>query len=78
MDTIVCAVDTPPEGVTRHPEKIHTGQNARRRSGGTRCIRCKRFARLWPGEGQCAGCAGVLALEYVPRQSARGGRGEQR
>lgn len=35
--------------------------------GSTRCVRCKRFARLWPGESVCDRCAGMLPLVYVPR-----------
>lgn len=31
-----------------------------------RCSRCKRFARLWPGESTCARCSGVLSWEFVP------------
>lgn len=37
-----------------------------------RCAKCKRFARLWPGESECDRCNGALALVYVPRP------GEQR
>ncbi len=29
-----------------------------------RCSTCQRFARLLPGEGECARCSGVLALEF--------------
>lgn len=29
-----------------------------------RCARCRRFARLLPGETRCASCAGVLALDF--------------
>ena len=29
-----------------------------------RCEKCRRFARLLPGETQCARCSGVLALEF--------------
>jgi hypothetical protein len=36
-----------------------------------RCEKCKRFARLWPGESLCDRCSGVLALEYVPRPGER-------
>lgn len=28
------------------------------------CARCQRFARLLPGETECARCSGVLALEF--------------
>jgi hypothetical protein len=30
----------------------------------SRCEMCRRFARLLPGETRCAGCSGVLALEF--------------
>ncbi|PWW65459.1 hypothetical protein DFQ13_102210 [Actinokineospora spheciospongiae] len=30
----------------------------------TRCDKCKRFARLLPGDRECAACAGVLALAF--------------
>jgi hypothetical protein len=29
-----------------------------------RCGKCRRFARLLPGDTECARCAGVLALEF--------------
>jgi hypothetical protein len=29
-----------------------------------RCATCQRFARLLPGETECARCSGVLALEF--------------
>jgi hypothetical protein len=29
-----------------------------------RCVTCQRFARLLPGEAECASCSGVLALEF--------------
>lgn len=79
MDTIVRAADTPLEGVTRQGAESRKNQTiSRPGSGGVRCVRCKRFARLWPGENHCAPCLGRLALVYVPRRSARGGRGEHR
>ena len=34
-----------------------------------RCTRCKRFARLLPGETLCGRCAGTLPLDF-----GRGGR----
>jgi hypothetical protein len=34
-----------------------------------RCTRCKRFARLLPGEILCGRCAGTLPLDF--------GRGER-
>jgi hypothetical protein len=30
----------------------------------TRCAKCKKFARLLPGDTQCSACTGVLALEF--------------
>jgi hypothetical protein len=30
----------------------------------TRCAKCKRFARLLPGETTCSACSGALALEF--------------
>lgn len=30
----------------------------------TRCGKCKRFARMLPGDTECAACLGVLALEF--------------
>ena len=30
-----------------------------------RCAQCQRFARLLPGETDCAACTGVLALEFA-------------
>jgi hypothetical protein len=43
---------------------------------GNRCGKCKRFARLWPGERECDRCRGVLPLVYV--SGAEAGRGEAR
>jgi hypothetical protein len=31
----------------------------------SRCARCRRFARLLPGETRCARCAGMLALDFA-------------
>lgn len=40
-----------------------------------RCTKCKKFARLLPGEDRCAPCLGMLPLPLVlPRASVRGGR----
>ncbi len=36
-----------------------------------RCARCRRFARLLPGETRCARCAGMLALEFAPKRGER-------
>jgi rRNA maturation endonuclease Nob1 len=58
MNTVDRCAVIPPDGVTQR----------------TRCEKCKRFARLWPGEGLCDRCGGMLPLEYVPRP----GRGERR
>ena len=30
----------------------------------SRCEKCKKFARLLPGDTQCSACTGVLALEF--------------
>ena len=30
----------------------------------TRCEKCKRFARLLPGDTECSACSGALALEF--------------
>lgn len=39
--------------------------NRRQSTGVTRmrCVECKRFARLLPGETKCARCLGVLPLD---------------
>ena len=37
----------------------------------SRCARCRRFARLLPGETRCAPCAGMLALEFAPKAGER-------
>nr|CEL14016.1 hypothetical protein [Kibdelosporangium sp. MJ126-NF4] len=29
-----------------------------------RCEKCKKFARLLPGDTSCAACTGALALEF--------------
>jgi hypothetical protein len=44
-----------------------------RRRVQSRCVRCRRFARLLPGEARCARCSGVLALEF-PANVAAGAR----
>ncbi len=49
----------PPDGA---PRRKHWNQ---------RCSQCKRFARLWPGEGRCDRCAGMLPLQYVPGPGER-------
>lgn len=58
MDRLDRPVAVPPDGA---------GKQIR-----SRCEKCKRFARLWPGESQCDRCNGALPLEYIP------GRGERR
>jgi hypothetical protein len=40
----------------------------------TRCSQCKRFAKLAPGDRECASCAGRLPLE-LPAPSTTGVRG---
>jgi hypothetical protein len=30
----------------------------------TRCEKCKKFARLLPGDSECSGCSGALALDF--------------
>ena len=30
----------------------------------TRCAKCRRFARLMPGETRCDRCSGVLPLDF--------------
>lgn len=30
----------------------------------TRCAKCKKFARLLPGDTECSVCSGALALEF--------------
>jgi hypothetical protein len=49
METIDPAVGPPPEGVTHQQP---------------RCGKCRRFARLLPGDTECARCFGALALDF--------------
>lgn len=51
MNRVDRSVVVPPDGATRRD----------------RCGKCKRFARLWPGEALCDRCIGMLPLAYVPR-----------
>lgn len=56
------------------------GQNGDARASGvtrTRCKTCRRFARLLPGELECAKCSGALALEFdtISQQSDASARG---
>lgn len=39
-----------------------------------RCTRCKRFAKLLPGERECAPCRGMLPLDLPVTTHAGGGR----
>jgi hypothetical protein len=51
--------------------------NRRASTGVTRmrCVECKRFARLLPGEAKCGPCMGMLPLLLVlPTAGVRGGR----
>ena len=34
-------------------------------SNRTRCAKCRRFARLLPGETQCTRCTGALPLDFT-------------
>jgi hypothetical protein len=38
----------------------------------TRCQKCKKFARLLPGDTECAACAGHLDLPITPAGKAGG------
>lgn len=40
----------------------------------TRCTNCKRFAKLLPGERECAPCQGMLPLDLPVMPRPGGGR----
>lgn len=40
----------------------------------TRCTNCKRFAKLLPGERECAPCRGMLPLDLTVTTRPGGGR----
>jgi hypothetical protein len=46
--------------------------DARSRQSQPQCARCHKFAKLLPGETDCAGCSGLLALEFPTITHASG------